>query len=78
MPVSSLGGRCWFSVELKTFEISIEEHKEKCMGRSVKEALSFLHGSNLEGKWNGALMENHTPAQALSSSIIRDLLLGLL
>ncbi|RVW27807.1 hypothetical protein CK203_102620 [Vitis vinifera] len=34
MPVTSPGGRCWFGVELKTFEISIEEHKGKVNGKN--------------------------------------------
>ena len=159
MLVSSPGGRCWFGVELKTFEISIEEHKGKvhgkicergpkfsswirfggkglslllegvescyglkerapfrkfwsegnrayslelrrnnarrflfCVVRDAKNkrfSLAFPEGRGLVGgwkvlasklrslgvsplQWNGALMENHTPAQAPSSSIIRD------
>ncbi|RVW96878.1 hypothetical protein CK203_026137 [Vitis vinifera] len=159
MLVSSPGGRCWFGVELKTFEISIEEHKGKVHGKicergpkfsswirfggkglslllkgvescyGLKErapfrkfwsegnrayslelrrnnagrflfcvvrdaenkrfSLAFPEGRGLVGgwkvlasklrslgvsplQWNGALMENHTPAQAPSSSIIRD------
>ena len=159
MQVSFLGGRCWFDVELKTFEIIIEEHKGKVHGKiyergpkfsswirfggkglilllervesccGLKEiahfrkfwseenrgyslelcrnnagrflfcvvrnaenkrfSLAFPEGRGLvEGwkvlasklrslgvsplQWNGALMENHIPAQAPSSSIIRD------
>ncbi|RVW82248.1 hypothetical protein CK203_041734 [Vitis vinifera] len=33
MSVTSPGGRCWFGVELKTFEISIEDHKGKVCGK---------------------------------------------
>ncbi|KAL6322760.1 hypothetical protein AAG906_018641 [Vitis piasezkii] len=69
MLVSSPGGRCWFGVELKTFEISIEEHKEKVHGKICERGPKFSSWIRFGGK---ALMENHTLAQALSSSIIRD------
>ena len=41
MPVSSPGGRCWFGVELKTFEISIEEHKGKVHGKICERGPKF-------------------------------------
>ena len=41
MPVSFPGGRCWFGVELKTFEISIEEHKGKVHGKICERGPKF-------------------------------------
>ncbi|KAL6316355.1 hypothetical protein AAG906_017992 [Vitis piasezkii] len=102
MLVSSPGGRCWFGVELKTFEISIEEHKGKVHGKICERGPKFCSSIRFGGKclslllegvesccglkkrtpfrkfclgvsplqWKGALLENHTPAQAFPSSSV--------
>ena len=41
MSVTSPRGRCWFGVELKMFEISIEEHKGKVSGKIFERGPKF-------------------------------------
>ena len=57
MLVSSPGGRCWFGVELKTFEISIEEHKEKVHGKIYERGLKFCSSIRFGGKCLSLLLE---------------------
>ncbi|KAL6322769.1 hypothetical protein AAG906_018650 [Vitis piasezkii] len=57
MPVSSPGGRCWFGVELKTFEISIEEHKEKVHGKICERGPKFSSWIRFRGKCLSLLLE---------------------
>ena len=57
MPVSSLGGKCWFGVELKTFEISIEEHKEKVHGKICERSPKFSSWIRFGGKGLSLLLE---------------------
>ncbi|KAL6343049.1 hypothetical protein AAG906_017861 [Vitis piasezkii] len=68
MLVTSPGGRCWFGVELKTFEISIEEHK----GKVSLNCLSLL----LKGVESCCGLKKRTPSEAMSRRflfcIVRD------
>ena len=57
MPVSSPGGRCWFGVELKTFEISIEEHKGKVHGKICERGPKFSSWIKFGGKGPSLLLE---------------------
>ena len=57
MPVSSPGGRCWFGVELKTFEISIEEHKGKVHGKICERGPKFSSWIRFGGKGLFLLLE---------------------
>ena len=57
MPVSSPGGRCWFGVELKTFEISIEEHKGKVHGKISERGPKFSSWIRFGGKGLSLLLE---------------------
>ena len=57
MPVTSPGGRCWFGVELKTFEISIEEHKGKVSGKISERGPKFSSWVKFGGKGLSLLLE---------------------
>ena len=57
MPISSPGGRCWFGVELKTFEISIEEHKGKVHGKICERGPKFSSWIRFGGKGLSLLLE---------------------
>ena len=51
--MDSPSGKCWFNVDSKTFEISIEEVKRKvCLGKFVRRVQTFLRGLGLmERAW---------------------------
>ena len=57
LSVSSPGGRCWFGVELKTFEISIEEHKGKVHGKICERGPKFSSWIKFGGKGLSLLLE---------------------
>ena len=57
MSISSLRGRCWFGVELKTFEISIEEHKGKVHGKICERGPKFSSWIKFGGKGLSLLLE---------------------
>ncbi|KAL6325974.1 hypothetical protein AAG906_038466 [Vitis piasezkii] len=57
MPVTSPGGRCWFGVELKMFEISIEEHKGKVSGKIFERGPKFSSRIRFGGKGLSLLLE---------------------
>ena len=50
MSVTSPGGRCWFGVELKMFEISIEDHKGKVCGKICERGPKFSSWVRFGGK----------------------------
>ena len=57
MPVTSPEGRCWFGVELKTFEINIEEHKGKVCGKICERGPKFSSWIRFGGKDLSLLLE---------------------
>ncbi|RVW91344.1 hypothetical protein CK203_035396 [Vitis vinifera] len=62
-------------VELKTFEISIEEHKGKVHGKNCERGPKFSSWIRFGGKVERSSDGNHTPAQASPSSSITETLL---
>ena len=50
MSVASPGGKCWFGVELKTFEIGIEEFKGKVCGKICEIGPKFSSWIRFGGK----------------------------
>ncbi|RVW47728.1 Transposon TX1 uncharacterized 149 kDa protein [Vitis vinifera] len=57
MPVSSPGGKCWFGIDLKTFEISIEDHKGKVRGKICERGPKFSSWIRFGGKGLSLLLE---------------------
>ena len=57
MPVTSPGVKCWFGVELKTFEISIEEYKGKVRGKICERGPKFSSWIRFGGKGLSLLLE---------------------
>ena len=57
MPVTSPRGKCWFGVELKTFEIGIEEFKGKVRGNICERDPKFSSWIRFGGKGLFLLLE---------------------
>ena len=57
MPVASPGGKCWFGVEFKTFEIGIEEFKGKVRGKICERGPKFSSWIRFGGKGLSLLLE---------------------
>ena len=57
MLVTSPGGKCWFGVELKTFEIGIEEFKGKVRGKICERGPKFSSWIRFGGKGLSLLLE---------------------
>ena len=57
MLVTSPGVKCWFGVELKTFEISIEEYKGKVRGKICERGPKFSSWIRFGGKGLSLLLE---------------------
>ena len=57
MSVDSPGGKCWFSVDSKTFEISIEKVKEKVLGKICERGPNFSLWIRFGGKGLALLVE---------------------
>ncbi|RVX20006.1 hypothetical protein CK203_004812 [Vitis vinifera] len=57
MPVTSPGGKCWFGIDLKTFEIIIEDHKGKVHGKICERGPKFSSWIRFGGKGLSLLLE---------------------
>ncbi|RVW55537.1 hypothetical protein CK203_075216 [Vitis vinifera] len=51
MVVVSPGGKCWFGVDSKTFEISVDEAKGKVLGTELRPAAFSKWGSDSKKAW---------------------------
>ena len=57
MSISSPGGKSWFGVELKSFEIGIEEFKGKMRGKICERGPKFSSWIRFGGKGLSLLLE---------------------
>ena len=57
MAVVSPGGKCWFGVDLKTFEISVDEAKGKVLGTVCERSPNFSSWICFSGKGLSFLLE---------------------
>ena len=57
MSVVSLGGKCWFGMESKTFEISIDEAKGKVLGIVCERSPNFSSWIRFSSKGFSFLLE---------------------
>lgn len=53
----SLGGKCWFNVESKAFELSIEETKGKVISKIYEKGPNFSSQIRFSGKGLDLLVE---------------------
>ena len=57
MVVVSPGGKCWFGVDSKTFEISVDEAKGKVLGTVCERSPNFSSWIRFSGKGLSFLLE---------------------
>ena len=65
MSVVSPGGKCWFGLDSKTFEISVKEVKGKVTGRICERGPNFSSWVRFSGKGLALLVEGAETCSAL-------------
>ena len=65
MSVVSPGGKCWFGLDSKTFEISVKEVKGKVTGRLCERGPNFSSWVRFSGKGLALLVEGAETCSAL-------------